>query len=115
MSDARVQPLRASASGATTRASSREPRLYEAAAWRPLAGTWRQLYGGFYDTGVSIEWHDVQPTKTFDWSRTFHPRSLELCLNIEGEASIQSGSATMKFEALSAGFYVRGQQPIRAR
>jgi len=90
-------------------------RLLTKAAWRPLAGTWSQLYGGFYESGVSIEWHDVEPTSPFDWSRTFHPQSLELCLNLEGEGSIQCGSATMKFEALAAGFYVRGQQPIRAR
>ena len=99
------------AAGTGTRAG----RLYEAAAWRPLGGTWRQLYGGFYESGVSIEWHDIEPAKAFDWSRTFHPQSLELCLNLEGEGSIQCGSASMKFEAVSAGFYVRGQQPIRAR
>ena len=100
---------------ATAGTGTRAGRLYEAAAWRPLEGTWRQLYGGFYESGISIEWHDVQPVNAFDWSRTFHPQSLELCLNLEGEGSIQCGSATMKFESLAAGFYARAQQPIRAR
>jgi len=94
---------------------ARLPRLHEAAAWRPLGGTWRQLYGGFYESGVSIEWHDVKPAAAFDWSRTFHPQSLELCLNLEGEGSMQCGATTMKFKNLSAGFYVRGEEPIRAR
>lgn len=114
MTDARIQAEQRNADTPTS-LKTRPSRLYEAATWRPLGGTWSQLYGGFYDSGVSIEWHDIQPTAAFDWSRTFHPDSLELCLNLEGEASIQCDSSVLKLAPLSAGFYVRGPEPIRAR
>src|SRR5229473_1609131 len=83
-------------------------RVNEALVWQPIQGGWRTLHGGFYELGVSIEWHDFQTVSTFEWSRSFHPDSLELCLNLTGAGSIRGEAAAMDFESLTAGFYLPG-------
>src|SRR5438270_13357605 len=52
-------------------------------AWGRLAQGWRQLYGDFDREGVSVQWHDFRSAQSVDWGRSFHPRSLEFCLNLE--------------------------------
>jgi len=89
-------------------------RLSEAAVWQPIAGSWRPLYGGFYDLGVSIETHDFQTETKLDWSRSFHPESLELCLNLSGDGAISHGDKTAEFKPLTAGFYKPGKHSLRA-
>jgi AraC family transcriptional regulator len=88
--------------------------LREAGVWQPFRKGWRQLYGGIYDTGVSVEWHDFESGGKFEWSRSFHPGSLELCLNLEGGGSIQSGGRRLEFTPLTAGFYLPGKNALRA-
>ena len=82
--------------------------------WQPIQDAWHQVYGGFYDLGVSIEWHDFELTKPFEWSRSFHPDSLELCLNLAGHSSILSAEGAVDFEPLTAGFYLPGNNKLRA-
>jgi hypothetical protein len=68
-----------------TRSNSRhrdDSAFTEAPAWRPVGDGWRQLHGNFRDEGYSIEWHDFTAERSFDWSRSFHPSSLEICLNL---------------------------------
>ncbi|HEY3864143.1 MAG TPA: AraC family transcriptional regulator [Verrucomicrobiae bacterium] len=90
-------------------APERSLPLKEADVWRPLPGGWRQLYGGFHDLGISIEWHDFETAKPFEWSRSFHPGSLELCLNLSGNAVVRCGADSAEFGPLTAGFYVPGR------
>jgi AraC family transcriptional regulator len=90
------------------------PRLREAAVWQPVREGWRPLYGGFYEMGLSVEWHDFESPQEFDWSRSFHPGSLELCLNLAGQASVASAEARVDFEPLTAGFYLTGTNAPRA-
>jgi AraC family transcriptional regulator len=90
------------------------PRLREAAVWQPAGDGWRSLYGGFYELGLSVEWHDFEWPQDFDWSRSFHPGSLELCLNLAGQASVTSAEARLDFEPLTAGFYLAGTPALRA-
>ena len=52
----------------------------EAEAWHAVGQGWRQLFGSFGDLGFSFEWHDFLLEETLDWSRSFHPDSLEICL-----------------------------------
>lgn len=92
----------------------RGSRLQEAVVWRPIEEGWRQLYGGFYDPGVSIEWQDFQLSQDFEWSRSFHPDSLELCLNLTGRGSIRSAESAVEFDALTAGFYLPGKNELQA-
>jgi AraC-like DNA-binding protein len=90
-------------------------RLSEAPVWRPFEDGWRQLYGNFHELGVSIEWHDfeLKGNATFAWSRSFHPDSLELCLNLTGHGFIRCAGSTVDFEPLTTGFYAPGKNELR--
>lgn len=65
----------------------------EKAVWREIDGDWRPLFGSFADRGLSIEWHDFQLDRDFAWSPSFHPESLEICLNFSGAAHFHDGTA----------------------
>ena len=47
----------------------------------------------FASEGVSIEWHDFECAETLDWSQSFHPESLEICINFEGCGAIHERPA----------------------
>jgi len=53
-------------------------------AWREVKDGWRPLYGDVDKIGVAVEWHDFRTEQSFNWGRTFHPNSLEFCLNLDG-------------------------------
>ena len=89
-------------------------RLGEATVWQPIEGGWRQLYGGFYDVGVSLEWHEFELPQAFEWSRSLHPESLELCLNVAGSGSVGCEQSVLSFEPLMAGFYLSGRRALQA-
>jgi len=91
-----------------------DPPLREATVWQPIGGGWRQLYGEFYDLGVSIEWQEFEVPQAFEWSRSFHPESLELCLNLAGHGSIHCAEKAMDLDPLTAGFYVPSKQLLQA-
>jgi AraC family transcriptional regulator len=89
----------------------------EAIVWQSRNEGWRQLYGNFQQMGVSIEWHDFEldSEETFEWSHSFHPESLELCLNLAGHGAIGCGAQnTVDFEPLTGGFYAPGKNELRA-
>ena len=71
----------------------------EVDAWREVKDGWRPLYGDVDQFGVAVEWHDFRTERSFDWGRSFHPRSLEFCLNLQGHgavgAGLDEGRATM--------------------
>ena len=90
------------------------PLVSEASVWRPVRDGWRQLYGGFHDLGVSIEWQEFESPHAFEWSRSFHPDSLEICLNLAGHGSVRCGEAAVDFEPLAAGFYLPGRDGLQA-
>ncbi len=75
---------------------------------------WRQLYGDIANPGVSIQGHGFELPTEFDWSRNFHPECLELCLNLEGHGSVSFQQSTIRFEPLTAGFYIPGHASLRA-
>jgi AraC-like DNA-binding protein len=88
--------------------------LTEAPTWASVPCEWKILYGSFYELGVSIEWHSFRPDHPFHWSRSFHPQSLELCLNLAGHGVIKSRFGKMAFEAQTAGFYLPGKAELEA-
>ncbi len=99
--------------------SARRPpisRFSEATVWRPFQSGWRQLYGDFHALGISIEWHDFElnANGAFEWSRSFHPHSLELCLNLDGHGSLRSANHATELGPLAAGFYTTGNNELRA-
>ena len=65
---------------------------HEGPVWSRVSGEWRPLYGNYRDTGLSVEWHDFRCEEPFDWSRSFHPDSLEICINFEGRGTIRERS-----------------------
>lgn len=83
----------------------------EVEAWREIRDGWRPLYGDVDRNGVAVEWHDFRTPRAFDWGKTFHPRSLEFCLNLEGRGAI--GSKT-EFGPGNSGYYAVGDQPLTA-
>ena len=59
----------------------------EEPAWRAVGEGWRHLHGGFRTRGMSFEWHDFECSAEFDWARSFHPESVEICLNLTGSVN----------------------------
>jgi hypothetical protein len=91
-----------------------DPPVREGAVWEPIIDGWRRIYGGFYDTGVSIEWQDFDLPDAFEWSRSFHPESLELCLNLAGLGSIRSAERSIDLVPSTAALYAPGKKGLQA-
>jgi len=86
----------------------------EAEAWHPVGQGWRQLFGSFSDLGFSFEWHDFQLGEGLDWSRSFHPGSVEICLNLTGHGTVAGGGNRADFAPLTTGFYRPGTPMLTA-
>src|SRR5678815_2723647 len=87
----------------------------EAGAWNAVGTGWNHLFGSFDKVGVSFEWHDFSTDRNLDWGKSFHPESVEICLNLTGNGSISVGKARAEFAPHSAGFYHQGTTPLSAR
>jgi AraC-like DNA-binding protein len=90
------------------------PSFTERPAWRAIGDGWRHLHGSVRGVGVSFEWHDFKTHAEFDWGKSFHPGSIEVCLNLEGEGLVSGGKLEAVFVPLTAGFYRRGEQILPA-
>lgn len=111
----RRQPGSKSAPSANRAADSvAAPVFSEAIAWNTIGAGWRPLFGSFRRLGFSFEWHDFTAGEEFDWSRSFHPGGLELCLNLDGNAQIIAPDQTINLAPRSHTFYFHGQPPLRA-
>jgi AraC-like DNA-binding protein len=87
----------------------------EAPAWHAIGAGWRPLFGNFRALGYSFEWHEFKTEQELEWSRSFHPGSLELCLNLEGEGSLTDQRQTVALRPGSSAFYFQGAPPLIAR
>lgn len=88
---------------------------FEGPAWALVEPGWRQVFGDFREAGVSIEEHDFRIESATNWGRSFHPGSLEFCLNLAGTGTIRSGAGRTVFGARTAGFYaIGGEGSFRA-
>lgn len=91
------------------------PTFTERPAWRAIGDGWRHLHGSIGSLGVSFEWHDFKTTGVeLDWGKSFHPGSIEVCLNLEGNGCVVGNNSEAVFAPLTAGFYRRSDQPLRA-
>lgn len=86
----------------------------ERPAWRAVGGGWQHLHGSFGTSGASFEWHDFTADAEFDWGKSFHPNSVEVCLNLTGSGQVIFNNRKAAFTPLTAGFYRRGDSPLRA-
>lgn len=88
-------------------------RFSEAGAWQPVGDGWRPLHGSFRDFGYSIEWHEFQVGNDLDWSRSFHPDAVEICLNLDGRGVVAAGRRQVEFAPQTLGFYVQGETTLK--
>lgn len=100
--------------GTRKRSRADTARFSEVGIWHPITRDWRQIYGGFYDCGISIEWHDFEIGVEFEWSRAFHPDGLELCLNLSGHGGIMSSAGETNVQPLAAAFYYAAGTSLKA-
>ena len=90
------------------------PAFTERPVWNAIGNGWRHLHGSVRGAGVSFEWHDFETPVEFDWGKTFHPDSVEVCLNLAGNGTVAFNGQEASFKPLTAGFYRRAEQPLRA-
>jgi AraC family transcriptional regulator len=84
-------------------------------AWREVKDGWRPLYGDVDKIGVAIEWHDFRTERCFNWGRTFHPNSLEFCLNFDGRGAVGGkGAARSDYLPGNFGYYAVADDPLQA-
>ena len=87
----------------------------EQGAWRDVQEGWKPLYGDFERLGVSVEWHDFRIERSLDWGRSFHPRSLEFCLNLEGRGEVGApGRTRSNYLPGNSGYYAIADDPLNA-
>jgi AraC-like DNA-binding protein len=84
-------------------------------AWKNVGSGWRKLHGGFRDEGYSVEWHDFTTAEPIDWSQSFHPGGLEVCLNLCGHADVRGAGETLDLGPNTAGFYAQNDASLTAR
>jgi AraC family transcriptional regulator len=99
---------------AVPRQLASKPAFTERTAWTQFGTGWTPLHGTVLGSGVSFEWHDFKTHQAFDWGQSFHPSTIEICLNVEGNGKVSSNGMEVLFEPMTVGFYRRGQQPLRA-
>jgi AraC-like DNA-binding protein len=87
----------------------------ETGAWRGIGAGWQPLFGSIRGTGYSIEWHDFRAKSEFDWAASFHPDSVELCLNLDGHGYVAGRRDGAEFGPNTAGFYCNKDEPLNAR
>jgi AraC-like DNA-binding protein len=90
------------------------PAFAEAPAWKAVGPGWRPLFGSFRDLGFSFEWHEFTAREEFDWARSFHPGSIELCLNLAGRGKLSDGWQNVELLPQTFAFYFQGQPPLAA-
>ncbi len=87
----------------------------EAGAWREVGEGWRPLSGSFRDLGYSVEWHDFSTDQDLDWSPSFHPAGIEICLNLAGRGEVRAGDRQLELAPLTAGFYFQNTPQLQGR
>src|SRR5437588_2049902 len=85
----------------------------EQSAWGAVKDGCRPLDGDVDSRGVAVEWLDFKTTRNFNWGRTFHPRSLEFCLNLDGRGEI-GGGRKVNYAPTASGYYAVGDEPLPA-
>lgn len=87
----------------------------EASTWQAFGTGWRPLWAGFQQTGFSVEWHDFECRSPVELAGSFHPDSVEICLNVDGHAEFDLAGRRQELPPGSATFYSAGRNPLTAR
>jgi AraC family transcriptional regulator len=94
--------------------ANRAPVFTERPAWRAIGDGWRHLHGSVNGAGLSFEWHKFTVRQEFNWGNSFHPGSIEVCLNREGNGRVAFNRREAAFTPLTIGFYRRGDEVLPA-
>jgi AraC-like DNA-binding protein len=86
----------------------------EANAWRSVGDGWRPLFGRYRDLGFSFEWHDFLQRADLEWGSSFHPGGIEICLNLEGTATIHGPREMFNVLPGTWTMYRQGKPPLSA-
>ncbi len=78
----------------------------EKGAWAIVAEGWRPVYGNIQHKGLSVEWHDFTPPVDLEWHRSFHPDTVEICLNLEGSGRLMLGGERWEVDKKTAAVYL---------
>src|SRR4029453_16919454 len=98
----------------SSKATGSAAHFSEAQAWNVVGAGWRPRLGGYGALGFRFEWHEFTSAKELDWARSFHPGSVELCLNLDGEALVADAQNSVELPARSCAFYYQGQPVLTA-
>lgn len=92
-------------------------KSFEGPVWADVQGEWKPLFGNFANEGVSVEWHDFECGETLNWASSFHPDSLEICVNLDGCGTIGTSHSqtTVINPQMVAHYAINGQGPAAAR
>lgn len=85
----------------------------ESGAWDAVRNGWRQLYGSFKKSGLSVEQHDFISSHQIDWGRSFHEDSVELCLNVSGQGMVTDRVEEKRYANRTVGFYCNKDYDLR--
>ncbi len=78
--------------------------------WKEVDGDWKLLFGGFDTAGISVEWHDFLTPRLLEWGKSFHPESLEICLNFEGKGRFGKGRGVISESGpRTVSYYTQGR------
>lgn len=105
------------ATGGRTQGTRRQPPacdFAEAQVWAALGGGWHCLHGCYCQHGVSVEWHDFTCDQPRDWARSFHPGSVELCLNLSGHARLTCAGESVLLGPMTVGLYAAAEGSLSA-
>jgi AraC-like DNA-binding protein len=108
-------PQSAPATRQAAKAKGEAKPFSESSAWREVAGGWQPLFGNFRGLGFSIEWHDFVARNELDWSASFHPGCVELCLNLDGHGFVEGGGTRSDFSPGTVGFYHQAEGTLKAK
>jgi AraC family transcriptional regulator len=90
------------------------PVFTERPAWHAIGNGWRHLHGSVNGAGLSFEWHNFTVREELNWGKSFHPGSIEVCLNREGNGRVAFNKKAAAFTPLTIGFYRRGDEVLPA-
>jgi len=101
-------------------ASAKPPTPANASFSDPPAGSapgagWCPWGGDFRTLGFRFGWHDLRTEAEQDWLHQLHPGSVELCLNLDGQASLADARRTVDLGPRMSVFYFQGTPPLIAR
>jgi AraC family transcriptional regulator len=95
-------------------AMGKEQAFTERPTWRAIGNGWRHLHGSVSGAGLSFEWHNFTVGEELNWGNSFHPGSIEVCLNREGHGRVAINRREATFTPLTIGFYRRGAEALPA-